>query len=181
MRRAALGITNKAGKRTTLRFAQGRVEPLPEDEVAPGDSHGIRIVDAGSRRTLVRDLSDGAEVHLRLEGQGGRRLTPRFFSELSRSILKIGFELAFLDHHDTLFEPLFDDVRDAILGVGDHSGEVALGLSGDPNDVRLQGSYMLDERSGLGGVALNILGVHLMTHAAGREFAPTAGFFIGRF
>jgi hypothetical protein len=75
MRRAVLGMTNKAGRRTTLRFAQGRVEPMPKEEVAPGDSHGVRIVDSGPRRTLVRDFSDGDEVRLRLEGQGGRRLT----------------------------------------------------------------------------------------------------------
>lgn len=181
MRRAVLGMTNKAGKRTTLRFAQGRVEPMPNEEVAPGDSHGVRIADSGPHRTLVRDLSDGDEIRLRLEGQCGRRLTPRFFSELSRSILKIGFELAFLDHDDTLLELRFDRVRDAILGVGDHSGAVALALSGDAIDVRLQGYYMLDEISGLGGVAVNILGVQLMTHAAGQELAPTPGFFIGRF
>lgn len=181
MRRAVLGMTNKAGKQTTLRFAQGRVEPMPREEIAPGDSHGVRIVDSGPRQTLVRGLSDGDEVRLRLEGQGGRRFTPRFFSELSRSILKIGFELAFLDHDDTLLEPRFDRVRSAILGVGNHSGEVALALSGDANDVRLQGSYMLDEVSGLGGVAVNILGVQLMTHATGQELAPTPGFFIGRF
>ncbi len=181
MRRAVLGTMNKAGQRTTLRFAQGRVEPMPKEEVATGDSHGVRIVDSVPRRTLVRDLSDGDEVRLRLEGRGGGRLTPRFFSELSRSILKIGFELAFLDHNDALLEPRFDRVRHAILGVGDHSGEVALALSGDPNDVRLQGCYMLNEVSGLGGVAVNILGVQLMTHAAGKELAPTQGFFIGRF
>lgn len=154
---------------------------MPREEIAPGDSHGVRIVDSGPRQTLVRDLSDGDEVRLRLEGQGGRRFTPRFFSELSRSILKIGFELAFLDHDDTLLEPRFDLVRGAILGVGNHSGEVALALSGDANNVRLQGSYMLDEVSGLGGVAVNILGVQLMTHATGQELAPTPGFFIGRF
>ncbi|MDP9409418.1 MAG: HNH endonuclease [Actinomycetota bacterium] len=181
MRRTVLGMTNKAGKRTALRFAQGRVEPMLKEEVAPGDSNGLRIVDPGPRHTLVRDVLDGDEVRLRLEGHGGRRLNPRFLSELSRSVLKIGFELSFLDHDDMLLNSSFDRVRDAILGVGDHSGALALALSGDPDDVRLQSSYMLDEISGLGAVAVNILGVQLMTHAGGREFAPTPGFFIGRF
>jgi hypothetical protein len=181
MRRAMLGISNKAGKGAIVRFAQGRIEPLPMEEVAPGDSHGVRFVDLGSGRPLVRDVSPGAGLQLKIEGQGGRRLTPRYFSELSRSILKIGFELAYLDCGDELFEPRFDRVRGAILGVREHHGEVALALRGDPDDVRLQGSYMVDESSGLGGAAVNILGVILMTHAAGKELVPTPGFFVGRF
>lgn len=119
MRRAMLGISNKAGKGATVRFAQGRIEPLPMEEVAPGDSHGLRFVDPGSGRPLVRDVSPGVGLQLKIEGQGGRRLTPRYFSELSRSILKIGFELAYLDYGDELFEPRFDRVRGAILGVRD--------------------------------------------------------------
>lgn len=49
------------------------------------------------------------------------------------------------------------------------------------DDVQMQCSYMLDEVTGIGGVAVNVLGVALLAHAADHTIAPAPGFFIGQF
>lgn len=134
------------------------------------------------RRPIAHSFEqhDG-HVAFKVSGRGGRRLTEKYFAELSRAVLKIGFECAFLDHGDGLFAARFDHVRNVVLGRRDHHGEVALALNGDGEDVRMQCSYMLDDATGIGGVAVNVLGVMVLAHAANQPSAPTPGFFIGQF
>lgn len=182
VRRATLGIPNKKGAAATVRFAEGRVEPLPAESVASGDSHGVRLVDQSPRRPIAHGFEQHDDhVAFKVSGGGGRRLTEKYLAELSRAVLKIGFECAFLDHGDELFAERFDYVRNVVLGRRDHHGEVALGLNGGGDDVRMQCSYMLDDATGIGGVAVNVLGVMVLAHAADQSIASMPGFFIGRF
>lgn len=182
MRRATLGIPSKKGTAPTVRFAEGRIEPLPAEAVASGDSHGLRLVDQNPRRPIAHrfEQSDN-HVAFTITGQGGRRLTAKYLSELSRAVLKIAFECAYLDHRDELFASRFDYVRGVVLGQQDHHGEIALALNGDGEDVRMQCSYMLEDATGIGGAVVNILGVVVLAHATDEPIAPTPGFFIGRF
>ena len=174
MRRTTLGVTNKRGDPATLRFAQGLIEPMPPDEVAPGDSHGVRLVDHNPKRPIAHTFEQHDDhVTFKLTGQGGRRLTPKY--------LKIALEFAYLDHGADVFEPRFDHVRDVILERRTHHGEIAVPTKGDGEDVRLQCTYMLDDTTGIGGAAANILGVVLLTHAVDHPLEPTPGPFIGRF
>lgn len=182
MRRTTLGVTNKRGDPATLRFAQGLIEPMPPDEVAPGDSHGVRLVDHNPKRPIAHTFEQHDDhVTFKLTGQGGRRLTPKYLRELSRAVLKIALEFAYLDHGADVFEPRFDHVRDVILERRTHHGEIAVPTKGDGEDVRLQCTYMLDDTTGIGGAAANILGVVLLTHAVDHPLEPTPGPFIGRF
>jgi hypothetical protein len=182
MRRATLGIPNKKGAAATVRFAEGRIEPLPAEAVASGDSHGVRFVDQNPRRPTAHSFEQHDDhVAFKVSGQGGRRLTEKYFAELSRAVLKIAFECAYLDHGDELFASRFDYVRGVVLGQRDHHGEIALALNGDGEDVRMQCSYMLDDATGIGGAVVNVLGVVVVAHAADQPIAPTPGFFIGGF
>ncbi|HUP70794.1 MAG TPA: hypothetical protein VM142_13415 [Acidimicrobiales bacterium] len=182
MRRATLGVPNKMGAPATVRFAEGRIEPLPAEAVASGDSHGVRLVDQNPRRPIAHSFEQHDDhVAFKISGQGGRRLTAKYFAELSRAVLKIAVECAYLDHRDEVTTSRFDHVRGVVLGQRDHHGEIALALNGDGKDVRMQCSYMLDDATGIGGAGVNILGVGMVAHADDQPIAPTPGFFIGRF
>lgn len=182
MRRATLGIPNKKGAAATVRFAEGRIEPLSAESAARGDTHGVRLIDQSPRRPIAHRFEQHDDhLAFKVSGRGGRRLTEKYFAELSRAVLKIAFEYAFLDHGDELFAARFDHVRDVVLGRRDHHGEIALALNGDGDDVRMQCSYTLDDATGIGGAVVNVLGVVLLTHAADQPVASAPGFFIGRF
>lgn len=150
--------------------------------MASGDSHGVRLIDQSMRRPIAHSFEqhDG-HYAFKVRGRGGRRQTEKYFAELSRAVLKIAFECTFLDHGDELFAERSDHIRTVVLGRRDHHGEIALALSGDGEDVRMQCSYMLDDATGIGGVVVNVLGVVFLTHAADQPIAATPGFFIGRF
>lgn len=182
MLRAFLGIPNKQGTAATVRLAEGRIEPLPARVVVSGDSHGVRLVDQNLRRPIAHNFEQHNDhVAFKIRGQGGRRLTAKYLAELSRAVLKIAFECAYLDHGDELFASRFDHVRGVVLGQRDHHGEIALALNGDGKDVRMECSYVLDDATGIGGAVVNVLGVVVLAHAADQPIAPTPGFFIGRF
>jgi hypothetical protein len=54
------------------------------------------------------------EVNFRVSG--GRPVTPRFASELSRALLKTAFGCSWLEHGEALLAPEWDSVRKAVLG-----------------------------------------------------------------
>jgi hypothetical protein len=51
-----------------------------------------------------------------LRGAGGQRMTPTVISTLARAVLKIGYEMAWVNHGEEVLDPALDHVRDAILG-----------------------------------------------------------------
>ena len=126
VRRATLGIPNKKGTAATVSFAEGRIEPLPAEAVASSDSHGVRLVDQNPRRPITHSF-EGHDDHVafKISGQSGRRLTERYLAELSRAVLKIAVECAYLDHREKVFASRFEHVRGVVLGQRDHHGEIA--------------------------------------------------------
>jgi hypothetical protein len=80
---------------------------------------------------------------------GGRRMGPRYASELSRALLKGAFECAWLDHGEAMLRPEFDHVREAVLG-SPHDGYLMLPNQGDPDLFEMELIYWLlaEEDSG---------------------------------
>jgi hypothetical protein len=161
MRRLTLGITNKRGQIPTVRGVGGRVEPMNPDDVAPGDSHGLRFVDNDSRRPIA---TFGPHGKGRVDLSGGRRLEPRYISELSRALLKIGFEQAFLDHGASTRTPGFRGLRERVLGIRDHHGIFATAKEVNVDDCAVHLTYGIDDARGtLPYVVARVFGITLVT------------------
>jgi hypothetical protein len=139
MRRTMLGIQSKGGKVPVSRFATGS---LRNDGVTPDGEAALffQINSAKDKRTLYEKSRVGAHVELGMNVKGGRPLTPRYASELARSLLKCAFECAWLDHGATMLEERFDHVRDAILGEP-YSGLLAVLRKGQPTDSEVSITY----------------------------------------
>lgn len=76
---------------------RGRIEPLPAEALTSGDSHGVRFVDQNPGRPTAHSFEQHHDhVAFKVSSQGGRRLTEKYFAELSRAVLKIAFECAYL-------------------------------------------------------------------------------------
>lgn len=132
MRRTMLGIPSKAGKVPTTRLMSGTVE-----QIEPGS---LRM-NAHGRKPLIWETGrDEHGVQLRFEGSGGRRLTPRYGSELARALLKAAMECAWLDHRGTMFEERFDHCRTAVLGTP-FDGFVAIGKQVVPEHEQVSLTY----------------------------------------
>jgi hypothetical protein len=86
-------------------------------------------------------LADG-RVELQWKWSGGRRMTPRYASQLSRALLKNAFECAWLDHGTRMLEPRFDHIRAAVLGEP-RSGYFTLLNKADPDSVKVSLKYHL--------------------------------------
>jgi hypothetical protein len=139
MRRTMLGINTKTGKVPVTRFATGslRNEGLTSDGQA---ALFFEINSANDKRTLYEKRRVGQQVELGMNVTGGRPLTPRYASQLARSLLKCAFECAWLDHGPVMLESRFDHVREAILGKP-YAGLLAVLCKGDPDDVEVSITY----------------------------------------
>jgi hypothetical protein len=129
-----LGVTSKAGAVPRTRFTTGVVE-----HTGPA---ALRFTAHGNKAMLRETFRSGDTVGLRSDLSGGRKLTPRFAAELSRALLKMALELAWLDHGDVMFESRFDHVRDLVLGAP-YGGFVAMGKRGEPDHAEVSLTYDL--------------------------------------
>ncbi len=85
VRRTMLGVASKAGSVPSTRSSTGVVE-----HIGPGE---LRF-NQNSRRDMLREVfRDGDRVRLHADLRGGRRMTPRYGSELSRSLLKMALRV----------------------------------------------------------------------------------------
>ena len=139
MRRTMLGINSKAGKVPVTRFATGA---LRNDGLTPDGQAALffQINSAKDKTTLYEKSRVGQLVELGMNVKGGRPLTPRYGSELARSLLKCAFECAWLDHGHMMLEERFDHIREALLGEP-YAGLLAVLRKGDPNDTEVSITY----------------------------------------
>jgi hypothetical protein len=139
MRRTMLGINSKAGKVPVTRFATGA---LRNDGLTPDGQAALffQINSAKDETTLYEKSRVGQQVELGMNVKGGRPLTPRYGSELARSLLKCAFECAWLDHGHLMLEERFDHIRAALLGEP-YAGLLAVLRRGDPNDTEVSITY----------------------------------------
>jgi hypothetical protein len=139
MRRTMLGIESKSGKVPLTKFATGSVR---NDGLTPDGQAALyfEINSAKDKKTFYEKSRSGDRVELSFNAKGGRRLTPRYGSLLSRSLLKSALECAWLDHGEAMLQPAFDHVRAAILGEP-RDGFFAIARKGNPNDTGTQLVY----------------------------------------
>ena len=108
MRRTMLGIPSKGGTVPVARFSQGSIENIGPSSL---------VFHSSSDRPVLRENGrEGDQVQLRFQATGGRRMTPRYASELSRALLKSALECAWIDHGDLMLDMRYDHARAAVLG-----------------------------------------------------------------
>jgi HNH endonuclease len=158
MRRTMLGIQSKAGKVPTARFSEGTLNYIPTPDGADPTPAFM-----GNSGTMLRETGRTGEGQVSLEwnSSGGRRMTPRYASELSRALLKSALECAWLDHGAMVREPRFDHLREAVLG-NPRDGYFAVARKADPNFTTVSLSYNLFEENGttrmaVGGIYYGVL------------------------
>ena len=156
MRRTMLGVKSKAGSVPRTRLTTGVVE-----STGPA---ALRFLPNGGKAMLRETFRDGDTVGLRFDLKGGRRVTPRYASELSRWLLKTALELAWLDHGEMMLEARFDHIRDAVLG-RPYDGFFAMGNKGDPEQGSVSLTYDLvpDSDEWRMWVVAEVFGVTLAT------------------
>jgi hypothetical protein len=109
-----LGIPSKKGTIPLIRLSEGTMKFVPSVD---GREPIIELRSTTTRRltTIPVPLQDGG-VEFTFRGTGGKRFTPRYAADLSRALLKMGLECAWLDHGEVVFEDRFDALRSLILG-----------------------------------------------------------------
>ena len=140
MRRTMLGIRSKAGQIPEFRFTQGSMKHRPGEDGADPTLIFEHPTENGSLRETSR-TPDG-KVTLEWKASGGRRMTPRYASVLSRGVLKSALECAWLDHGKKMLEPRFDHIRSAVLGEP-RVGYFAMAKSANPDDTSVSLTYHL--------------------------------------
>jgi hypothetical protein len=137
-RRMMLGVDSKSGKIPDTRWVEGTVEHMP----SVGGADPILVFRSHDGHEMLREKarhSDG-RVEVEWKSSGGRRLTPRYGSELSRALLKSAFECAWLDRGSALFERRYDNIRRAILGAPQDGFVLAL-KKGNPDRTEVALTY----------------------------------------
>lgn len=145
VRRTMLGIRSKTGKIPVFRFSEGTVEHIPGTDGV--DS--TLVVNSLHRHGMLRETgrSTDGRVALEWKGSGGRRMTPRYASQLSRAMLKSALECSWIDHGNMMLEPRFDHVREAVLGEP-RGGFFAMLGNADPQSTRVSLTYHLAPHDG---------------------------------
>jgi hypothetical protein len=166
MRRTMLGISSKSGRVPITKMSEGTIEC-----VEPGS---LRF-DSNSKHAMLKEIErDGNTVRLEFNFSGGRRLTPRYASELSRAVLKSALECAWFDHGESVFESRFDHVRSAVLGTP-RNGFIAIGRRANPQSTSVTLTYQfVTDTSGLTHlfVVADYFGILLVTDSRlGQPFA----------
>jgi len=143
MRLTMLGVRNKAGKLKALSLQGETLEHIPR---VGGGADPTLVVTAKTKSShTIRETTrhpDG-RVGLKMSGTGGRRMTPRYGSELSRALLKSALECAWMDHGEAILEERYNHVRDAILGEPRDGFFTLATTSPNPSSTEVSLSYDL--------------------------------------
>lgn len=143
-----LGIPSKNGSLPDFKFATGSMRN-------EGGNHIVVAHHSPTDRRTVREVArSGQQVQLEFKFAGGRRMTARYASQLSRAL-----------------DGRFDHIRDAVLG-SPRCGFLMFATSGDPDDNGATIQYDFDTAypdGGAIGVAASLLGVGMGTHSLRAE------------
>ena len=134
MRRTILGVANKEGRIRPLSLVGETIEHRPGVD---GANPTLVVTSKTRGKSAMREIArlpDG-RVKVQMKGSGGRRLTPRYASQLSRALLKSALECAWIDHGETTLEPEFDHIREAVLGEP-RTGYFMMATKGDDPNSR---------------------------------------------
>jgi HNH endonuclease len=140
-RRTTIGVPTKAGKVPVTRFAKGTVANQGIDPKTGEPRLFFSINNKSDTTTFRTTPLGGGRVHINFSLTGGRRMTPRYASELSRALLKTSFECAWLDHGEAMLEPEYDHVRKVVLGEP-RDGYLLMPRRADPDHYGLELTYI---------------------------------------
>lgn len=141
VRRTMLGVASKSGKIPRFRASEGTVDHIPGES---GADPTLAFIGSTKRGGMLRETArypDG-RVSIQWTAKGGRRMTARYASQLSRALLKSALECAWTDHGAVMLESRFDHVREAVLGES-RNGFFAMSTKGNPNRTAISLTYWL--------------------------------------
>lgn len=163
LRRTMLGIPSKSGRLPVSRMSGFTMTHIPG---VGGQDPTLRF-DSGGPQGIIQEtetLPDG-RVRLEWSGTGGRRLTPRYASEISRALLKVALECAWRDDPARANSSKLNHVRAAVLGEP-RDGFIVIARQADPNNVSASLTYQIldqDERTSRMLVFANLFGIRMAT------------------
>ncbi len=134
VQRVLRGVPSKAGKPPLVRLRNGTLSLSDPSNVLLATEEKAAI-------TVDPMPLPGGYKKFKMSITGGKRMTPRYASTLSRALLKAAIECAWIDHGEKVLGPEWDHVRDAVLGL-ERQGYFAVLRSGDPGDHQLQLQYV---------------------------------------
>ena len=138
-RQMMLGVRSKGGKVPRTRWQEGTIDYQPPD-VAGGEPKLIVRSNGGNQILREKVRHPDGRVEFEWNASGGRKLIPRYISELSRAMLKSAFECAWLDHGPKVYEQRYDGIRNAILGAP-HDGFLTVARKGFPDQMQVSLTY----------------------------------------
>lgn len=161
LRRTMLDVKSKSGKVPVTRFARGTLR-----STGPG-SLVMNLLSPKDQSSFRQRSLGGNAVALNFNMSGGKRVTPRYASLLSRALLKTALECAWLDLGEEVLDTRFDHVRDVVLGKP-RDGYLLVGRKPYPNDEGLRLDYFVEkDASGADfvGVVACLYGIVLVTNS----------------
>lgn len=164
MRRTLLGVTSKEGRIRPLSLVGETIEHRPG---VAGADPTLVVTSKTPGKSALREIArlPGGRVRLQMKGSGGRKLTPRYVSQLSRSLLKSALECAWKDLGEITLESRFDHIREAVLGEPRDGYLTMATRSDDPNSRTVSLTYGLvrEEDQWRMPVVVSIYGIGLAT------------------
>jgi hypothetical protein len=160
MRRTTLGVANKRGDVPATVFQDARLELVDGRPALVGPaprSWRLEQVNPGDPRWSVGTATL----------TGGRPLRGRHAAQISRALLKVGFEASWSELGERLMEDDFDELRALILGERRRAGYVFLVDHLDEGDGghNIHFTFLADPAKGKADlyVAAKMLGVYMAT------------------
>ena len=153
--RTVRGIPSKSGRVPITKVVNGAI--------AMSGPRTLRVDSTLPTPPFRQQLLDDGQTRLQFDFGGGRRLTPRYAAKLSRALLKLAYECAWLDHGVSILDEGFDHVRDAILGAP-FDGFFAVANEADLKQGDVTLSYLIDSDGSI-VVAVSIYGIEVGTRS----------------
>lgn len=164
LQRTFRGVPNKKGQIRPLSLTGETIDYRPG---VGGANPTIVVTSKTPGKSAVRNITrlPGGGGTGRLQGSGGRRVTPRYASQISRALLKSALESAWLGHGETTLEPRYDHVRAAVLGEPRDGYFIVATQSDNPNSrsVSLTQHLVQEKDEWRMAVRANIFGVPMWT------------------
>jgi hypothetical protein len=167
LRRTTLGVPNKDGKvPVTALQEDGRLEHFQGRPALTGPA-------PKSWKEERRDPVDPRWSVGTAAITGGRPLRGRYAEQISRALLKVGFEAAWPEQGELLMGEEFDQLREVILGTRSRHGYVFVANQVDERHSGLDVSFdaARDEKEGVAylTVSAKLLGVRMVTDSLRSE------------
>lgn len=126
--RITKGITRKEGRLPNANFANMRARSIARGEIA-FEHHDKKSFQPTGPNSFTMSVT-------------GRRMTPKYVSNLTRALFKIVLGLIYLDHGPTAFDSRFDCIRSVVKGDAFKGYLLLKNLAIPRDDVRFTYQFM---------------------------------------